>query len=63
MSVWMHDIIPQTQREDALFYIERSFADSKELHGLCYARMREKTSIEKEKRPKVGKQCLLTAAV
>lgn len=35
--------------------IERSFADSKELHGLRYCRMRGLT--------KVSEQCLLTAAV
>ena len=35
--------------------IERSFADSKELHGLRYCRMRG--------REKVSEQCLLTAAV
>jgi transposase len=35
--------------------IERSFADSKELHGLRYCRMRG--------RQKVSEQCLLTAAV
>ncbi len=35
--------------------IERSFADSKELHGLRYCRMR---GIKK-----VSEQCLLTAAV
>lgn len=35
--------------------IERSFADSKELHGLRYCRMRGKE--------KVSEQCLLTAAV
>ena len=35
--------------------IERSFADSKELHGLRYCRMRG--------RLKVNEQCLLTAAV
>lgn len=35
--------------------IERSFADSKELHGLRYCRMRGIT--------KVSEQCLLTAAV
>lgn len=35
--------------------IERSFADSKELHGLRYCRMRGKQ--------KVSEQCLLTAAV
>jgi hypothetical protein len=34
---------------------ERSFADSKELHGLRYCRMRELS--------KVAEQCLLTAAV
>jgi hypothetical protein len=35
--------------------IERSFADSKELHGLRYCRMRGLA--------KVSEQCLLTAAV
>jgi transposase len=35
--------------------IERSFADSKELHGLRYCRLRGKS--------KVSEQCLLTAAV
>lgn len=35
--------------------VERSFADSKELHGLRYCRMRGLS--------KVAEQCLLTAAV
>jgi hypothetical protein len=35
--------------------VERSFADSKELHGLRYCRMRGLA--------KVSEQCLLTAAV
>ena len=35
--------------------VERSFADSKEIHGLRYCRMRGLS--------KVAKQCLLTAAV
>lgn len=35
--------------------VERSFADSKNLHGLRYARLRG--------REKVSEQCLLTAAV